>query len=126
LIRRALAADGAERGSGGPFADDARGNLTTSGAKSFANDAWNRLTAMNGAPVTLGPILANALSRASQGKPGRVMSENTANEALRRMRFAADEMTAHGFRAMASTLLNESGLWHPDAIERALAHRDGD
>lgn len=33
-------------------------------------------------------------------------------------------MTAHGFRAMASTLLNESGLWHPDAIERALAHKD--
>lgn len=33
-------------------------------------------------------------------------------------------MTSHGFRAMASTLLNESGLWHPDAIERALAHGD--
>ena len=31
-------------------------------------------------------------------------------------------MTAHGFRAMASTLLNESGKWNPDAIERALAH----
>jgi hypothetical protein len=31
-------------------------------------------------------------------------------------------MTSHRFRAMASTLLNESGLWHPDAIERALAH----
>ena len=35
-------------------------------------------------------------------------------------------MTAHGFRAMASTLLNESGKWHPDAIERALAHGDRD
>jgi hypothetical protein len=33
-------------------------------------------------------------------------------------------MTAHGFRAMASTLLNESGKWNPDAIERALAHGD--
>jgi len=31
-------------------------------------------------------------------------------------------MTAHGFRATFSTLANESGLWHPDAIERALAH----
>lgn len=31
-------------------------------------------------------------------------------------------MTAHGFRASFSTLANESGLWHPDAIERALAH----
>jgi integrase len=42
------------------------------------------------------------------------------------MGFEASEMTAHGFRAMASTLLNECGKWHPDAIERALAHRDGD
>ena len=36
------------------------------------------------------------------------------------------EITGHGFRAMASTLLNESGKWSPDAIERALAHKDGD
>lgn len=34
-------------------------------------------------------------------------------------------MTAHGFRAMASTLFNESGLWSPDAIELALAHEVG-
>lgn len=61
-----------------------------------------------------------------QGKPNGCMSENTVNLALRRMGFGADEMTAHGFRAMASTLLNESGKWHPDAIERALAHRDSD
>jgi integrase len=60
------------------------------------------------------------------GKPDRPLSENTINGALRRMGFEAAEMTAHGFRAMASTLLNESGKWHPDAIERALAHRDGD
>lgn len=33
-------------------------------------------------------------------------------------------MTAHGFRSMASTLLNESGKWSPDAIERALVHKD--
>src|SRR3546814_4558902 len=33
-------------------------------------------------------------------------------------------MTAHGFRAMAATLLNEMGEWHPDAIERQLAHVD--
>jgi integrase len=42
------------------------------------------------------------------------------------MGFSADEMSAHGFRAMASTLLNESGKWHADAIERALAHKDTD
>lgn len=52
----------------------------------------------------------------------RPMSENTINAALRRMGYSGREMTAHGFRAMASTLLNESGLWSPDAIERALAH----
>lgn len=52
----------------------------------------------------------------------RIMSENTLNTALRRMGFGADEMTSHGFRARFSTLANESGLWNPDAIERALAH----
>lgn len=56
----------------------------------------------------------------------RPMSENTVNAGLRRLGFSGDEMTAHGFRAMASTLLNESGKWHPDAIERALAHGDSD
>lgn len=50
------------------------------------------------------------------------MSENTINAALRRMGYSGSEMTAHGFRAMASTLLNESGRWSLDAIERALAH----
>lgn len=54
----------------------------------------------------------------------RPMSENTVNAALRRMGYSGDEMTAHGLRATASTLLNESGLWSPDAIERALAHQD--
>ena len=52
----------------------------------------------------------------------RSICENTLNIALRRMGYGHDDMTSHGFRAMASTLLNESGLWHPDAIERALAH----
>lgn len=52
--------------------------------------------------------------------------ENTLNVALRRLGFTRDEMTSHGFRSIASTLLNESGLWHPDAIERSLAHRERD
>ena len=54
----------------------------------------------------------------------RPMSENTINAALRRMGFAQDEMTGHGFWAMAATLLNEMGLLHPDAIVRQLAHCD--
>lgn len=56
----------------------------------------------------------------------RPMSENTINGALRRLGFTGDEMTSHGFRSMASTLLNESGQWSHDAIERALAHGDED
>ena len=57
--------------------------------------------------------------------PGkRPMSENTINASLRRLGYTGSEMTAHGFRSMASTLLNESGKWNPDAIERALAHTD--
>lgn len=56
----------------------------------------------------------------------RPMSDNTINAGLRRLGYSTDEMTAHGFRAMASTLLNESGKWHPDAIERALAHGESD
>ncbi|HZU63175.1 MAG TPA: integrase arm-type DNA-binding domain-containing protein [Novosphingobium sp.] len=56
----------------------------------------------------------------------RPLSENTLNSVLRRLGYTSQEMTAHGFRAMASTLLNESGKWSPDAIERALAHGDSD
>ena len=55
----------------------------------------------------------------------RPMSENTLNGALRRLGYASDEATAHGFRASAATLLNESGLWHADAIERQLGHVEG-
>lgn len=54
----------------------------------------------------------------------RPMSENTVNGALRRLGYAQEEMTAHGFRAMAATLLNEMGIWNPDAIERQLAHME--
>jgi len=54
----------------------------------------------------------------------RPMSENTVNAALRALGFGQEEMTAHGFRAMAATLLNESGRFNPDAIERQLAHME--
>jgi integrase len=54
----------------------------------------------------------------------RPMSENTVNGALRRLGYSGSEMTAHGFRSTASTLLNESGKWNPDAIERALSHAE--
>lgn len=53
-----------------------------------------------------------------------VLSENSMNSALRRMGFAHDEHTAHGFRSTASTVLNESGLFSSDVIEAQLAHYD--
>jgi integrase len=56
----------------------------------------------------------------------RCMSGNTINAALRRLGLKQDEMTAHGFRSAASSILNESGLWNSDAIERQLAHVDND
>ena len=54
---------------------------------------------------------------------GRPMSENTVRVALRSMGYTNDDMTAHGFRGMASTRLNEMG-WPPDVIERQLAHSE--
>jgi integrase len=56
----------------------------------------------------------------------RPISEGTMNAALRRLGYSKDEATPHGFRATASTLLNESGRWNPDAIERQLAHIESD
>lgn len=54
--------------------------------------------------------------------PSRPISNNTLGAALRTLGFTSDQQSAHGFRSTASTLLNESGRWHPDAIERQLAH----
>lgn len=51
------------------------------------------------------------------------LSENAFNSALRRMGYGKDEVTAHGFRATASTILNNRGF-EPDVIEAALAHQD--
>ena len=65
-----------------------------------------------------GPLLFPGLRTAT-----RPISENTLNAALRRLGFKQDEMTAHGFRSMASTRLNELGF-HPDLIELQLAHQE--
>ena len=54
----------------------------------------------------------------------RPMSNNTVNAALRRLGYSKEEMTGHGFRAMASTILHEQG-WPSDVIERQLAHSEG-
>jgi integrase len=54
----------------------------------------------------------------------RPISDATVTAALRRMGFGKGEMSHHGFRSMASTILNEKG-WPADAIERQLAHVEG-
>jgi integrase len=53
----------------------------------------------------------------------RPMSENTLTSALRRLGYSGEEMTAHGFRSMASTMLHEQG-YNSDWVERQLAHVD--
>jgi integrase len=54
--------------------------------------------------------------------PLRCMSENSINAALRRLGFEKEEITGHGFRAMARTMLHEILHFQPDVIEAQLAH----
>ena len=53
----------------------------------------------------------------------RPVSDGTLNAALRRMGYRKDQVTAHGFRVSASSILNERGF-DPDVIEAILAHKD--
>jgi integrase len=71
------------------------------------------------APITGGGRLVFPSLRG----PHRPLSENTLNIALRSLGYSGDTMTAHGFRAMASTILNEQGF-PPDIIELQLAHQE--
>lgn len=63
--------------------------------------------------------------------PTRPLSDATLNAALRRLDYSKEEVTTHGFRATASTLLNQARdaegkrKWDPDAIERQLSHEEG-
>ena len=66
---------------------------------------------------------ASGLVFPSIRSPDRPLSENALNSALRRMGYSKDEVTAHGFRASASTILNNRGFV-PDVIEAVLAHQD--
>ena len=59
-------------------------------------------------------------------KDGRCMSENTVRSALRRMGYGNDDMTAHGFRAMARTMIAERLGIAPEVIEAQLAHAVAD
>lgn len=57
--------------------------------------------------------------------PESPISNNTLLFALYRLGYRG-RMTGHGFRSVASTILNESGEWSSDAIERQLAHKETD
>jgi len=80
----------------------------------------------------LEPLTNRVFSSRPNGRPyvfpsprthERAMSENAVLAALRRMGYTKEEMTGHGFRSMASTLLHEQG-WNHQAIERQLAHAE--
>ena len=60
----------------------------------------------------------------SPRKNRKPISDGTLNAALCSIGYTKEIVTPHGFRSTASTLLNESGLWRPDAIERQLGHAD--
>lgn len=64
-------------------------------------------------------VLASPVNRQTS------ISKNTLLFALYRLGYRG-RMTGHGFRSVASTILNESGLWSRDAIERQLAHKETD
>jgi integrase len=56
-------------------------------------------------------------------RPRPPHEQHTINAALRHLGYDNTEIIDHGFRAMASTRLNEQG-WHPDLIELQLAHAE--
>ena len=57
-----------------------------------------------------------------RNSPLKPMSDNTINASLRRLGFDRNEITGHGFRAMARTMIHEILHFNPDAIEAQLAH----
>jgi integrase len=96
----------------------------------------NRYEKQNGRPHLV-PLASQAVDILNQLKPrsghgkyvfpsmlggDRPMSENTVNTALRRLGYDKDTATAHGFRAMARTVLVERLNVNPEAIEAQLAH----
>jgi integrase len=85
----------------------------------LSSQAVTLLEALKVATGPIGYVFPGARSKK------RPMSENTVNAALRRLGYTRVEMTGHGFRSMASTMLNEQGF-NRDAIERQLAHSERD
>jgi len=82
------------------------------------------LQPLTGRPMALKPNAPHYVFPSERTRE-RPISDGTILAALRRMGYEAGQMTGHGFRSMASTLLNEQG-WNRDAIERQLAHAERD
>lgn len=89
-----------------------------------AIDILRELIALTGEGIPAKPTVPRFLFPGARTRE-RPMSENAILAALRRMGYSKDEMTGHGFRSMASTLLHEQG-WNHQAIERQLAHAERD
>lgn len=73
-------------------------------------------------PITgpSGPVFPNMARRSDKS---RYISENTINSALRTLGYdTKEQITGHGFRATARTMIREYLGWEPDVIERHLAH----
>ena len=81
-----------------------------------ALELLERLRQLSGSKVDLFP---------AQRKPTQPMARNALNVALHSLGFSSRELTPHGFRATASTLLSELG-WRSEAIERQLAQAHTD
>lgn len=102
----------------------------------FENRQWNYLVSKTNTPHIV-PLCKQAVDILSKihpltchsnyvfpsiRTPLRPMSENTINASLRRIGFSKEEMTAHGFRAMARTILDEVHGFRPEIIEQQLSH----
>lgn len=98
----------------------ARMKMRTHHAKPLSRQAISILSRLR--EIT-GPI---GLAFPAVGRSNRPMSENTMNAALRRIGISGDEHVSHGFRSTASTMLNDSNKFSPDAIEKELAHQHAD
>ena len=87
-----------------------------------AIEILRELEPLTGQPILAKPAAPRYIFPGAQSRL-RPMSENAVLAALRRMGYPKEEMSGHGFRSMASTLLHEQG-WNHQAIERQLAHAD--
>jgi integrase len=110
------------------------GNIVTMEWSEIVGDVWvipahkMKMRRIHKVPLSAQALAILETMRHLTGNGKRVfpMTKNCLTRALRRMGYDTDvEQSTHGFRSVASTLLNESGEWSSDAIELQLAHEVG-